>query len=127
VPRASVQIILVVEDDLLLRVFYRTVLKNAGYQVVAVEDGLDALAWVEQQTPGAIVLDLSLVRVSGRDVQRELRARAETRQIPIIVVTGADDIGDLNEAELACVLHKPVTGEALVDAVSRCLHRRGER
>ena len=107
---------LVVEDDQSLREFYRDALRYAGYTVVAVEDGLDALGWLEQQTPAVIVLDLTLVRVSGRDVQRELRAHAETRDIPIVVVTG-DDTSDLNRNELACVLQKPVTEARLVEAV----------
>lgn len=114
--------VLVVEDDQPLREFYRTTLRYAGYSVVAVEDGLDALGWLEQHVPAIIVLDLRLVRVSGRDLQRELRAHAETRDIPIVVVTG-DDTSDLNRNELACVLHKPVPGAALVDVVERCLKK----
>ena len=117
---------LVVEDDRALREFYRHTLKYAGYAVVAVEDGLDALGWLEQEVPALIVLDLTLLRVSGRDVQRELRAHAETRDIPIVVVTG-DDTSDLNRNELACVLQKPVTEATLVEAVERCLKHRTVR
>ena len=114
--------VLVVEDDRDVREFYATALRLAGYSVVAVEDGLDALRWIDQHTPAIIVLDLNLIRVSGRDVQRELRAHAHTRHIPIVVVTGGDT-SDLNAAELACVLHKPVTAVALVEAVMNCLRR----
>jgi len=114
--------LLVVEDDQALREFYKATLRYAGYAVVAVEDGLDALRWLEQHIPALIVLDLALVRLSGRDLQRELRAHAETRDIPIVVVTG-DDTSDLNESELACVLHKPVTGGALAEVVERCLKK----
>jgi DNA-binding response OmpR family regulator len=113
-------VVLVVEDDSPLRDFYKTALSYAGYRVVAVEDGKDALEWIEQHTPDIIVLDLSLLHVSGRDVQQELRSHADTRDIPIVVVTG-DDTSDLNKKELACVLHKPVTAEALVETVNQCL------
>jgi CheY-like chemotaxis protein len=121
-PPASAPTVLVVEDDSSLREFYKTILRHGGYSVVAVEDGRDALGWIEQQTPAVIVLDLTLLHVSGRDVQQELRGHAGTRDIPIVVVTG-DDTSDLNTNELACVLHKPVTGEALLDAVHRCLKK----
>lgn len=121
-PPAAVPTILVVEDDRGLREFYATALRSAGYRVAAAEDGLGALRWIEQGTPAAIVLDLSLVRLSGRDLQRELRSRPETSHIPIVVVTGGDT-GDLNAAEFACILHKPITGAALVEAVARCLRR----
>ena len=113
---------LVVEDDQPLREFYRVTLRYAGYAVVAVEDGLDALGWIEQHAPDLIVLDLTLFRVSGRDLQRELQAHAKTRDIPIVVVSG-DDTSDLNRTELACLLNKPVTGAALVEAVERCLKK----
>ena len=116
----STPVVLVVEDDSSLREFYRTILRQAGYSVVAVADGRDALDWVEQHTPAIIVLDLALLHVSGRDVQQELRSHADTRNIPIVVVTG-DDTSDLNKNELACVLHKPVTAEALVETVDQCL------
>jgi DNA-binding response OmpR family regulator len=112
---------LVVEDDPSLREFYVTALRLARFRVIAAADGLEALRWIDQDTPALIVLDLMLICVSGRDVQRELQAHAGTRRIPIVVVTGGDT-SDLNLDELACVLHKPVTAEALVAAVERCLH-----
>jgi CheY-like chemotaxis protein len=124
VSPAATRTVLVIEDDRSLREFYRATLRFADFRVVAVEDGLDALRWLEQESSAVIVLDLSLLRVSGRDVQRELRAHAGTRDIPIVVVTGDTDVSDLNPAELACVLHKPVTDIALIEAVERCLSRR---
>jgi two-component system, cell cycle sensor histidine kinase and response regulator CckA len=112
--------VLVVEDDPRLREFYRTALTAAGYTVVAVGDGLDALRRIDHRAPQAVVLDLSLPRVNGRDVSRELKARPDTREIPIIVVTGTA-MGDLDHQEFACVLRKPVGAEALIDAIERCL------
>ena len=114
--------ILVVEDDANLRNLYRTALTSAGYAVVAVEDGIDALRRVSSKAPQAVVLDLALPRMDGRDVSRELRARPDTRDIPIVVVSGTD-MRDLNPEDFACLLHKPIHPEALVYAVERCLRR----
>ena len=114
--------ILVVEDDANLRNLYRTALTSAGYAVVAVEDGIDALRRVASKAPQAVVLDLALPRMDGRDVSRELRARPDTRDIPIVVVSGTD-MRDLNPEDFACLLHKPIHPEALVYAVERCLRR----
>ena len=77
------------------------------------------------RAPHAVVLDLALPRLDGRDVSRELRARADTRDIPIVVVSGTD-MRDLDLEDFACVLRKPIHPEALVYAVERCL-RRGQR
>ncbi len=113
---------LLVEDDPSLRELYRAALTSAGFVVVAVEDGLDALRRVEHTTPQAVVLDLALPRMDGRDVSRELRARSATRHIPIVVVSGTD-MRDLDPAHFASVLQKPIDPEVVVFAVERSLRR----
>jgi CheY-like chemotaxis protein len=70
--------VLVVEDDPQLRELFKTVLRAAGYAVVAVEDGADALRRLEHAVPSVVVLDLALPRVDGRDVHRELKSRPDT-------------------------------------------------
>lgn len=113
-------VVLVVEDDAALRNLYRASLQLEGYAVIAVEDGLDALRYIDTTAPSAIVLDLDLPRLGGRDVQRELTAGMDTNGIPIIIVTGGDT-SDLNPKDFACILRKPLHPEKLVDAVRRCL------
>ena len=116
------RVILVVEDDPELRTLYRTTLRSAGYAVFAVDDGLDALEYVEQTVPAAVVLDLGLPRLHGLDVQRELAAQPHTQHIPIVVVTG--ESGKLNERDFSCVLRKPIQPDALVSAIENCLSKR---
>ena len=118
-------VILIVEDDPDLRQLYRTALSSHGYAVVAVEDGLDALRVIEGSlVPTAVVLDLELPRLSGRDVYAELRSHSETSGIPVIVVTGTDT-SDLNPDDSTCILHKPVSISALIENVERCLRAVG--
>ena len=114
--------ILVVEDDPSLRELYRSTLRSAGYAVVAVEDGIDALRRVERHPPDAVVLDLDLPRLNGRDVHRELKAVPDTQHIPIVVVSGMDT-SDLDPRDFACVLNKPIDSDTLVVAVQNCLRR----
>ena len=101
---------------------FRTALRSAGYAVFAVDDGIDALEYVEQTVPAAVVLDLGLPRLDGRDVQRELAAQEHTRNIPIVVVTG--ETSGIDDRDFACVLRKPIEPEQLVSAVRNCLKRR---
>ena len=95
---------------------------SAGYTVLAVEDGIDASRHIERAVPNLVVLDLALPRLGGRDVQKELKARGETRMVPIVVVTG--DTRDLDPADFDCVLRKPLTAEQLIAAVEKCLRNR---
>jgi CheY-like chemotaxis protein len=113
--------VLVVEDDAALRDLYRTELTMEGYRVVAVGDGMAALQWLEGERPDAIVLDLGLPRLGGLDLHRELRSHTETRDIPIIVVTGVSAEQSINPADFSCVIRKPIDTLQLITAVRKCL------
>jgi two-component system glycerol uptake and utilization response regulator len=114
---------LVVEDDPALLTFYLSVLRIAGYNVMTAYDGVDALRRIETDTPALVILDLGLPRLGGLDVHAELKSHAETRDIPIMVVSGTE-ASDLNPDDFACVMRKPVTAQALIEAVERCLRER---
>jgi len=115
--------VLVVEDDPALREFYRSTLRAAGYAVVGVEDGLDALRLIEGEKPRAVVLDLALPRLNGREVSKELKANAATEHIPLVIVSGTDT-SDLDPNQFASVLKKPIDPDDLVDAVQKCVTTR---
>jgi CheY-like chemotaxis protein len=115
--------VLIVEDDPELRTLYRTALSLAGYSVVAVGDGIEALRRIEAEPPDIMVLDMSLPRLGGRDVSLEVGSHAETAAIPIVVVTG--DARGLNTSDFACVLQKPIDLDTLVRTVERCLRDAG--
>ena len=119
-PRRS-RIVLVVEDDPQARELYRVALNAAGYAVVAVGDGLDALRVMEQHQPAAVVLDLNLPRVPGKDVAAEMAVQPALTMVPVIIVTG--DTGPIDPTRYACVLRKPIDGMELIDAVAKCLAR----
>ena len=112
---------MVVEDDALLREFYKRVLVGSGYRVTAVGDGMDALRHIDAgETPDMVILDIRLPRLSGRDVKRELRSNPRTRRTPILVVTGIDP-ETLDPADFPTVVRKPISPDALLDAVAQCV------
>jgi CheY-like chemotaxis protein len=113
--------VLVVEDDDALRHMYRTALGFAGFEVHEARDGLNALQRIDSDPPDAIVLDLGLPGVDGLVVQQDIAARASTRHIPIIVVTGSGQ--NLEWLDVQCVLRKPVSLDALVETVQKCVSR----
>ena len=109
--------VLVVEDDDALRELYKRDLTSAGYSVITVADGVDALHRLEEGvTPHVVLLDLELPRLSGLDVYREMKAHPRTRNVPIIVVTGTDT-RDLTPSDFAFVFRKPVVFDALAKAI----------
>ena len=113
------QRILIVEDDEASRRLYRTALRLAGYEISQAADGLHALHLIDLEPPDLVVLDLNLPMVSGFVVQQDIAARAHTRHIPIVIVTGTTE--NIDQLDLPCVLRKPVSPDDLVDAVRKCL------
>jgi two-component system phosphate regulon response regulator PhoB len=79
--------ILVIEDEEPLIEVLRYNLEAEGYQVEAVARGDDADTRLRERTPDLVVLDWMLPGLSGIELCRRLRARPETRSLPIIMLT----------------------------------------
>ena len=122
-PHARSNTVLVVEDDPPTRTLYREALAHASYNVIAVEDGLDALRRIAEARPDAVVLDLMLPRVGGWDVYKELRGNPATAHIPVVIVTGSDT-RDLEPAASRYFLRKPVSPDTLCAVVDRAVRGR---
>jgi DNA-binding response OmpR family regulator len=111
-------LLLIVEDDRVLRELYRVALSLSRFTVHACEDGLDALRYLEQENPDVIVLDLHLPRVPGMAIFEELRAHPATERVPIVVVTGVDPVPHMPGVT---IIRKPCSTEQLAAAVERAL------
>ena len=117
--------ILLVEDDHDLRRMFRLALSVAGYAVSETADGINALRFVELLKPDMIILDLGLPLLSGLDVQKEIAAHAQTRNVLVVVVTGSSAV--LDAPGVQCVLRKPVSPDYLVDVVAQCFASQSKR
>jgi two-component system phosphate regulon response regulator PhoB len=79
--------ILIVEDEEALTLLLRYNLEAAGYDVETVARGDDAELRFKERAPDLVILDWMLPGLSGIELCRRLRARADTRQLPIIMLT----------------------------------------
>jgi len=79
--------ILIVEDEEPLTLLLRYNLEAEGYEVETAARGDEADTKVKEKTPDLVVLDWMLPGLSGIELCRRLRARPETRQLPIIMLT----------------------------------------
>jgi CheY-like chemotaxis protein len=118
-PATAPKTLLIVEDDEDLRRMFRTTLLFAGYEVREASDGLQALQFLDLETPDAVILDLGLPLVPGQLVRDEIVAHVDTRRIPLVIVTGQE--GDHGGPGVDCVLQKPVTPEHLLQVVAACI------
>jgi two-component system phosphate regulon response regulator PhoB len=79
--------VLIVEDEEALTLLLRYNLEAAGYDVDTVARGDDADVRFKERPPDLVILDWMLPGLSGIELCRRLRARPDTRQLPIIMLT----------------------------------------
>lgn len=86
--------ILVAEDEEALATLLDYNLRRAGYDVRLAPDGDEALLALEEEAPDLVVLDWMLPGVSGIEICRRIRARPQTRDLPVIIVTARGEEED---------------------------------
>lgn len=120
-PRALQRTVLVVDDNRDALEFFHRVLPYHGYRVVSAATGREALQQARTVLPDAIVLDVMMPEQDGWDVLQVLRNQPETQAIPVVICSV------LRASELAlsmganAFLAKPITEEALLDALQEQL------
>jgi two-component system OmpR family response regulator len=114
--------VLVVEDDDPLREAMTRVLTRAGYEVVAVSSGADALEMGQAGRPDAAVIDVFLQDSGGLGVARGLRH--DWADVPVLFVTGLGLPAVRQALAPAPVLFKPFTRRQLLDSL-RAVTRAG--
>jgi len=88
------KIVLVIDDDPTLRSFLSRSLAKFDYEVVQAEDGKTGVEKAVLHSPDAILLDLKMPGMDGRDVCSLLKNNPKTANIPLIILTGEKEICD---------------------------------
>lgn len=87
--------VLIVEDEAAQREVLAYNLEAEGYRVAQADNGEEALLMVAEESPDLIVLDWMLPNVSGIEICRRLKSRAETKAVPIIMLSARSEEVDL--------------------------------
>lgn len=116
--------VLIVEDNQDNMTLIVDVLTSLGHQAIEAHDGQEGLEKARSEKPDLILMDLSLPRVDGWTVTRQLKADPELKSIPIIALTAHAMIGDRERAlEAGCddYLPKPLNLPELIDKLTHYL------
>lgn len=112
--------VLVVDDELVVREFLTRCLERAGYSVKQASNAGEALEMMTVTAAGLVLCD---IRMPGQDGLWLLeRMRARWPQVPIVMVTGIDDLDTVRETRLRGALDyitKPIKPAQLLDVVKR--------
>jgi two-component system, response regulator, stage 0 sporulation protein F len=117
--------ILVAEDDVGLRDIVAQILESSGYEVVAADDGQQALAYLSSapEVPAAVLLDLMMPVASGWDCLDALKSDDRLWSIPVVIMS------ELDEAPIGAdlFLKKPFRVDELLATIDHFALRRPGR
>ncbi|MEM9576594.1 MAG: response regulator [Pseudomonadota bacterium] len=117
--------VLLIEDELNIIEAIRFLLSREGWQVETHENGTDAVEVIRSAKPDLVILDVMLPGKSGFDILGDLRAAAETSELPVLMLTARGQSRDREMAEKAGVsrfMTKPFSNAEVLTAVRDLLY-----
>ncbi len=125
--------VLVVDDELDMRIFITTLLETSGYKPLSAVDGKEGLEIARQRKPSLIILDVMMPRESGINMYRELKNDPEMKDIPVIMLSALsnktffhsqkvlDEYKGEKITEPAAYIEKPPEPEELLQTIENSL------
>ena len=116
--------VLIADDDRTIRALLRDLLADMGHEVVAAENGAEAVDLCLRESPEVAILDFLMPKLSGLDALRALRERGS--RVPVILLTAISDtsLRDVPGAEQPeAVLEKPFRRKNIEKALLRATGR----
>ena len=91
-------LVLVIDDDAMMRMLVREALEAGGFRVEEAEDGAAGLALVPDLRPAVVLLDVVMPGIDGFATCQALRQLPASARIPVLMMTGLDDTASVNRA-----------------------------
>ena len=118
------QCILAVDDSASIRSLVTYVLEQAGFDVVVVEDGQEALDYAQEHTVDLVLTDINMPNLDGIELIKELRALQDYKFVPMLVLTTESGTGKKMEGKAAGAtgwIVKPFDPAELVTTIEKVL------
>ena len=116
--------ILVVDDSATVRKLISGKLEKSGHTVVCAEDGVEGLARIAEKLPDLVLLDITMPRMDGYEVCKQIRANPASKDVPVVMISGKDGFFDKVRGRMAGTtgyVTKPFGPETLMKALETYL------
>lgn len=125
--------VLIVDDELDIRVYMTTLLETNGFRPIATEDGKLGLALARKHNPSLVIMDVMMPKESGIYLYRELKKDPDLKNVPVIMVSAiarktflhSQSVLDAHECvqlpEPAAYIEKPTEPHELLQTIQRVL------
>lgn len=117
--------ILIVEDNELNMKLFNDLLQAHGYNTLQSKDGLEAIALTLEHKPDLILMDISLPKISGLEIIRQIKSNETLRHVPVIAVTAFAMQGDkemIMESGCDSYIAKPISVPGFLETVGTFLN-----
>lgn len=117
--------ILVVDDSPTVRKLISGKLEKCGHNVICSENGVEAMNVIAECVPDLVLLDITMPRMDGYQVCKLIRAKEETANVPVVMISGKDGFFDKVRGRMAGTsgyITKPFGPETLMRAVDSYLN-----
>ena len=112
--------ILLAEDDKFISIAYRHGLEQAGFEVVLASDGQQAMEKARAEKPDLILLDIIMPVKNGFDVLQDLKADADLKEIPVIILSNLGQSTDIKRGqELGAADYLIKANHSLEDVINK--------
>jgi CheY-like chemotaxis protein len=110
--------ILLIEDEVNIRLFISINLKARGYTVEESETGMKGLQLMRETSPNALILDMLLPDMTGWHVLDAMSKEEQLKHIPVILMTASVNIGETtNYPNLVRHVMKPASVDVVLEAL----------
>jgi twitching motility two-component system response regulator PilG len=119
-------VVVVIDDSPTIRKIMEVTLKRSGVRVVGAASGVAGLAAVAANSPALIFLDIVLPTVSGYQLCKVLKSNPQTRNTPVVMLSGKDGVFDKVRGRLAGAndyITKPFAPGSVLAALTKHLPR----
>lgn len=109
-------LILTIDDDNMMRAMLQEILGRDGFEVISTASGHQGIEWVKTKHPQLVLLDVMMPGIDGFACLRTIRALPGLELLPVVMLTGADDLESINRCfELGATdfISKPITWPTL--------------
>lgn len=116
--------ILIADDEEWVRQILEKKFKREGFQALVAGNGLEAVALARSNKPDCILLDIKMPELSGLDACKELKNDADTRHIPIVILSAKAELFDKRAGMAAgadAYLTKPLKFSDILEQIKKVL------
>lgn len=117
--------ILIVEDDTALLNLYVKKFSVSGFEVFTAEDGGEALKMATECNPDVMLLDIMLPVMNGFEVLKNLKNKAETKEIPVVILSNYGEMPNITEGLMSGAIEYLIkvehTPEEVLDVVKETI------